>query len=409
MIVPEDRRDELGGLLKRISAGEHVEHYETFRLRKDGQQVPVSLTMSPIHNNLGQVVGISTIAHDITLLKQNEQALRAANAYNRSLIEASLDPLVTIGAGGKITDVNAATEQITGCPRSELIGADFSDYFTEPEKARAGYQQVFRDGAVQNYALEIRHRDGHITPVLYNASVFRDAQGNVAGVFAAARDITEQKRAEQALQQLNQGLEVRVAERTKELVSSEERFAKAFQANPTAMVITELAGGKIVDVNESYLKLFKFSREEMLGHTAAELKLISSPGEREKPMQILREQGKVNNYATPLRLKSGEIRYALVSQEKIELEGRACVLSSLNDITTHKEAEDALRESEQRFKAIADHTPDHILMQDRDLRYTLVVNPQVGLTEKDMLGKTDVEILGWEDAEKLTSDQTPGA
>ena len=324
------------------------------------------------------------------------------NEYNRSLIEASLDPLVTIGLNGKITDVNAAAEQFTGCSRQELIGADFSDYFTEPEKAQAGYQQVFRDGVVQNYALEIRHRDGRITPVLYNASVFRDAQGKVAGVFAAARDITEQKRAEIALQQLNQQLEQRVTERTQELARSEERFGKAFQANPTAMVITELASGKIVEVNESYLKLFQFTRGEVIGHTAAELKLISSPVEREKPMRILREQGKVNNYATPLRLKSGEIRYTLVSQEKIELEGRVCVLSSLNDITSRKQAEDALRESEQRFKAIADHTPDHILMQDRDLRYTLVVNPQLGLTQEDMLGKTDVEILGQEDAEKLT-------
>ena len=129
------------------------------------------------------------------------------NEYNRSLIEASLDPLVTIGLNGKITDVNAAAEQFTGCSRQELIGADFSDYFTEPEKAQAGYQQVFRDGVVQNYALEIRHRDGRITPVLYNASVFRDAQGKVAGVFAAARDITEQIRAEIALQQLNQRIQ----------------------------------------------------------------------------------------------------------------------------------------------------------------------------------------------------------
>ena len=106
--------------------------------------------------------------------------------YNRSLIEASLDPLVTIGVDGKITDVNAATEQVTGCSRQELIGADFSDYFTEPDRARAGYQQVFRDGTVQNYALEIRHRNGQITPVLYNASVFLDTRGKVAGVFAAA-------------------------------------------------------------------------------------------------------------------------------------------------------------------------------------------------------------------------------
>jgi PAS domain S-box-containing protein len=322
--------------------------------------------------------------------------------YNRSLIESSLDLLVTIGADGKITDVNAATEQVTGCPRQELIGADFSDFFTEPEKARAGYQQVFRDGTVQNYALEIRHQDGHVTPVLYNASVFRNDRGEITGVFAAARDITVQRSVEAALQELNQKLEQKVSERTQELVRSEERFAKAFLANPTAMVITELTSGKIVDVNETYLKLFEFTREDMIGRTALELGLISAASERDKVMRILREQGKVDNYATPLRLKSGEIRYALVSQEKIELEGRTCILSSLNDISSRKEMEDALRESEQRFKAATANTPDHIMVQDSNLRYTLVVNPQLGLTEQDMLGKTDDDILSEEDAEKLT-------
>ena len=116
-----------------------------------------------------------------------------ASAYNRSLIEASLDPLVTIGHDGKITDVNAATETVTGHARAELIGTDFSDYFTEPEKARAGYQQAFREGLVRDYALEVRHRDGHTLPVLYNASVYRNETGEVVGVFAAARDITERQ------------------------------------------------------------------------------------------------------------------------------------------------------------------------------------------------------------------------
>src|SRR5512142_84142 len=91
-----------------------------------------------------------------------------ASAYNRSLLEASLDPLLTIGPDGKITDVNAATEAVTGRDRAALIGTDFSDYFTDPEKARAGYQQVFRDGLVRDYALELRHHDGRITSVLYN-------------------------------------------------------------------------------------------------------------------------------------------------------------------------------------------------------------------------------------------------
>jgi PAS domain S-box-containing protein len=129
--------------------------------------------------------------------KQAEKILKLSNAYNRSLLEASLDPLVTIDAGGKITDVNIATEQVTGCSRLELIGTDFSDYFTEPERAKAGYQQVFQEGSVMDYALEIRRRDGHVTPVLYNAAVYNDDGGNIIGVFAAARDITERRRAEE--------------------------------------------------------------------------------------------------------------------------------------------------------------------------------------------------------------------
>ena len=143
---------------------------------------------------------------DVTERKQAEEAVRRANAYNRSLVEANLDPLLTIGPDGKITDVNAATEAATGYDRAVLVGTDFSNYFTEPEKARAGYQEVFRVGSVRDYPLELRHRDGHATSVLYNASVYRDESGKVAGVFAAARDLTERRRAEQEQQVLREEL-----------------------------------------------------------------------------------------------------------------------------------------------------------------------------------------------------------
>lgn len=139
---------------------------------------------------------IMEVGINVTKRKTAEDALRKALAYNRSLIEASLDPLVTIGPDGKITDVNMATESITGRSRAELIGTDFSDYFTEPDTARAGYETVFREGLVRDYALEIRHQDGRMIPVLYNAQVYRDDEGHVIGVFAAARDVTAQKRIE---------------------------------------------------------------------------------------------------------------------------------------------------------------------------------------------------------------------
>jgi len=127
-------------------------------------------------------------------LQDSEENLRNAYHYTRSLIEASLDPLVTINAEGKISDVNLATEKATGFPRKTLIGTDFSDYFTEPEKARIGFQKTFENGSVIDYPLSIRHKSNKIIDVIYNANVYRNEQGKVLGVFAAARDITERNR-----------------------------------------------------------------------------------------------------------------------------------------------------------------------------------------------------------------------
>ena len=131
--------------------------------------------------------------------KIQQETIRANAQYTRSLLEASLDPLVTICMEGTITDVNTATERVTGLDRDYLIGTDFVNYFTDPEKAREGYQRVFSNGFVTDYPLGIRHVSGKVTDVLYNASVYHDAKNNVIGVFAAARDITERKQIEQAL------------------------------------------------------------------------------------------------------------------------------------------------------------------------------------------------------------------
>jgi len=188
---------------------------------------------------------------DITEKRLADDALRKAGEYNRSLIEASLDPMLTIGPDGKITDANSATVKVTGVRLEDLIGTDFSDYFTEPEKARAGYETVFREGLVRDYELEIRSTDGHITPVLYNASVYRDHSGNIIGVFAAARDITARRRFESELkerrekelerllelekfQRLTVGRELKMVELKKEIAELKKR-------------IEELEGGRQED------------------------------------------------------------------------------------------------------------------------------------------------------------------
>jgi PAS domain S-box-containing protein len=156
----------------------------------------------------------TSVFEDITDRKENEKALQQASLYNRSLIEASLDPLVTISPEGKITDVNQATIKVTGVEKSKLVGTDFSNYFTEPCKAKSGYQSVFEEGFVTDYPLTIRNSNGKLTEVLYNASVYEDVSGKILGVFAAARDVTAQKHAEEQLHKLNTTLEEKVKERT---------------------------------------------------------------------------------------------------------------------------------------------------------------------------------------------------
>ncbi|MEI6703723.1 MAG: PAS domain S-box protein, partial [Deltaproteobacteria bacterium] len=198
MVAPEDVdlvRDRVHQLLQGIE----IPPIEHRIIRKNGELRWVRDTTILFKDASGTLLSYDGIIQDITERKDAEQAQTNFNNYNRTLIEASIDPLVTIDSDGKISDVNTATELATGYLRQELIGTDFSDYFTESKKARDGYQQVFRDGTVQDYSLEIKHRDGHVIPVLYNASVYRGANGKIDGVFAAARDITDRKLIEEKL------------------------------------------------------------------------------------------------------------------------------------------------------------------------------------------------------------------
>ncbi len=203
-IVPCQQADgsvlphEQSAVMRTIDEGTPHRVSEDLFRRRNGTLFPVEYVCTPLHEG-GTVVGAVIVFQDITERKKAEAELKRANAYNRSLIEASPDPLVTIGPDGKITDVNVAAEKATGRSRIELIGTDFSDYFTEPEKARSGYQKVFREGIVRDYELEIRHKDGSVKPVLYSASLYRDEAGKVTGIFAAARDITVRKRMEASL------------------------------------------------------------------------------------------------------------------------------------------------------------------------------------------------------------------
>ena len=157
---------------------------------KNGKLTDVLFNGSVYKDDKGNVLGVVVVARDVT-------AQKLASEYARSLIEASLDPLFTINLEGKIMDMNHATVKMTGVKRDEMIGTDFFDYFTEPEKAKEVYQDVFANGFVTDFPLTMR--DGILTEVLFNGSIYKDDRGNVQGVVVVARDITDQRKFETQL------------------------------------------------------------------------------------------------------------------------------------------------------------------------------------------------------------------
>ncbi len=178
----------------------------------------LSTDLSSYQKGSGEIgLMIQKFSKDIAERLRMEEEMRKASSYARNLIEASLDPLVTINAEGKITDVNLTTMKATGVSREQLIGSDFAYYFTEPDKASAGYKQVFSQGTVRDYPLTLRNASGQMYDVLYNASVYKNDAGEVMGVFAAARDISETKRQERELVAYRDQLEDMVRQRTAEL------------------------------------------------------------------------------------------------------------------------------------------------------------------------------------------------
>ena len=259
-------------------------------------------------------------------------ALHSLN-YTRSLIEASLDPLVAISPDGIITDVNEASIKITGRSRSELLGVDFSSYFTDPDAARSVYKKVFEEGFVKDFPLTIRSSDGHVTDVLYNASLYRDKHGQVKGVFAAARDITERKKAEMTA----------------------SRLASIVESSDDAILGLQL-DGTITSWNHGAEHLFGYTACEMMG--ASNLKLIP-PEYHAEEYHILERIGRgesVLHKDTERLTKQGvRIHVSLTASPIKDAVGQVIGVSKVaHDITERKRAEEEIlklnSELEKRVK-----------------------------------------------------------
>jgi PAS domain S-box-containing protein len=276
ILVDEGRHDELADILAKAKDGRRTERYETVRIRSDGKAFPMVITVAPIHDATGAVIGSSTIARDVT---KQQQAFDSA----RSMMETSRDSLVSISPAGRIIDLNEATTSATGFSREEMIGTSFSDYFTEPDRAEAIFRRVFTEGMVAEYPLSIRHPDGTVTEVLYYASVYRDADGDVLGVFAAARDVTPQKEAFDAARSM-------------------------IEASLDSLVSIS-PEGRITDVNEATIKATGVPRQELIGTAFSDY--FTEPAKADAVYQRVFAEGMAVDYPLTIRHRDGRLTEVL--------------------------------------------------------------------------------------------------
>jgi PAS domain S-box-containing protein len=330
---PDDRQF-TDGEIQAALRGER-EYAPEFRIvHPDGTVRIIKAASKTYHDPQGNPIRMVGINIDISERKKAEEVTQAAFQYARSLIEASLDPLVTISAEGKITDVNTATERETGVDRVSLIGSDFADYFTDPEKARKGYQQVFSQGFVTDYPLAIRHVSGKVSDVLYNASVYRDKAGEVLGVFAAARDVTERNKAEQEVAQLS--LQNRL------ILDSAGEGIYGLDID-----------GRCTFINPAALQSLGFRVDELLGQHSHSMFHHTRPDGRpyqaeECPVQAAYKQGVVHRGSDLYWRKDGSsFPVEFISTPIQEAEEITGAVVTFRDITERKLAEEKLRRSAQ--------------------------------------------------------------
>ncbi|CAE7404214.1 fadA [Symbiodinium microadriaticum] len=325
--------------------------YETQVPRKNGEVIDVSLSLATINDGKGRPIGYSIVAQDISDRSSSSQ-------YARSLIEASLDPLVTISPDGKITDVNEATIAVTGVARDDLIGTDFSNYFTEPELAREGYQRVFDEGFVTDYALTVRHKSGKLTDVLYNASVYRDAQGEVLGVFAAARDVTEQKQSSQ--------------------------YARSLIEASLDPLVTISPDGKITDVNEATITITGVARDNLIGTDFSNY--FTEPELAREGYRRVFDEGFVTDYALTVRHRSGKLTDVLYNASVYrDVQGEVLgVFAAARDVTEQKQ-------SSQYARSLIEASVDPLVTINPDGKVTDVNEATIAATgvPRDKLIGTD--------------------
>lgn len=334
---------------KRILAGAVERCEEDPYITSDGSTGWLQWESLPWRKGNGEIGGLILFTQVITERKRAAEALRASEERFAKIFNFTPFRMGILRIrDGVVLEVNDSWTKDTGFSRNEIINQPI---FTLSSSMDDGLVEKLREVLTTHQPVndtEIRFRTKDGRSVIANTSaVVIDLDGEPCYLWAA-NDITERKHAEEALQ------------------ASEHRFSIAFNSNPMLASISELEGGRFLAVNDSFVALTGYSREEAVGHTALELNLWPNPEDRRRVMEKLKKETRVRDYEASIRLKSGEKRVLLLSIEKIELDGQICLLHVADDITLRKRAEQTLRALSARIHSAREEEGTRIAREIHD-------------------------------------------
>lgn len=293
-----------------------------------------------------------------------QQAATEARLRLATIVESSDDAVIGTDVNGTVTDWNKGAECLFGYSAGEATGRhiSFLGANDHSDEAQGILQKVIGGEAIKHYETVRQRKDGTRVDVSLTVSPIRDATGRVVGASGIARNVTERKRAEDALRK------------------SEEKFSKAFRESPMILTLTSAKDHRYLDVNETFERITGWHREEVIGRTPFDIGLWANPNDRVELLKLLLDKGSLRNFEVNARCKDGTVIVALGSAELIQLGNEPCVLSVLADITERKQAEQALKESELRFRRLADTAPVLIWMSGTDKLCTYFNKPWLDFT-----------------------------
>ena len=329
---------------------------------------------SPVYDDSNQINGAVISCRDIGDQINIEDELKSALNYSRNLIEVSLDPMVTISENGEIMDVNSATEDSTGLSRKDLVGTDFSQYFTNPEKAMKGYQKTLFYGSLKDYSLTLRHISGRTMDVSFNASVYRNRAGEVEGIFAAARNITKLKKANNALK-------------------LSERHFRSLIENALDVIMVLNHQGDITYASPSVEKVFGYKVHEFLGFNIFDfIHHKDSPRLNDALTDDIRSSGSNVDFEVRCQHENGQwLSCQMVAQNLIKDPAVRGIVLNIRDITPRKQAERARSDLEEMYSTLITASPDGFIATDLEGKISYV-------SEKAAF------MMGWSDGQKLVSE-----